>query len=297
MSRKWLAVIVAGIALAGCKKDNVAQVGDITITRQDLEYRKKVSNIYYPGSNKDYVALTQLLEGYLDEAVLKSLGHKVDEQVWEEESQRIDQNTKAPEVLKRIKDVYGLDKKAYLKTFIRVVYAERYLYNEVFLKDKSIHKAQAQVAQDFIQEVMANPAVFSKIAEEKKLQSSKMKLSEKEGITPWDDRKLAPARPDRPGPAEPAELEQAKMLIEKVSGLKPGAISPQIIEWQEGYQVLRLAAKEGDGYIVESVSIPKRGYDEWKWETASQVPVKIVDQNLKAELVKQVGWTSRLNFK
>ncbi len=42
---------------------------------------------------------------------------------------------RAPEVLKRIKDIYGGDRRGYLETYVRVVYAELILFNEVFLKD------------------------------------------------------------------------------------------------------------------------------------------------------------------
>jgi len=60
--------------------------------------------------------------------------------------------------------------------------------------------------------------------------------------------------------------------------------------------VLRLVKKEGEAYVIESVSIPKRDYDEWFWSYASKIPVKINDKALKDELLKQVGWTSKLKM-
>ena len=62
------------------------------------------------------------------------------------EAGRIDANTKAPDTLKKIKDIYGRDRKGYIKTFVRVVYAERFLYNEAFLKSGEIHKEQYQIS-------------------------------------------------------------------------------------------------------------------------------------------------------
>jgi hypothetical protein len=294
MTRKYLILLLAVFAFTACKhKDMVAQVGAIPITKKDIELRAKVSEVYYPNSGKDYVALAQLIQGYLDEQVLNQLGYKVDDAVLEAEAKRIDENTKAPDVLKKIKDVYGIDHKEYINNFVRVVYGERYLYNEVFLKVKDIHKAQFESAQNFIQEAVKNPDKFAELAEKQGLKSSKMKLSEKQGISPYDDKKLKRAGLERP---EPAGMEQAKILIEKISGLKPGEVSPQIIEWQEGYQIVRFVDKEGDDYVVESVSVPKRDYDDWFWERASKVPVKIFDPKLKADLVKNVGWAGRLNF-
>jgi len=70
---------------SSCTK-NLCDVGDTKITSRDIEFRKRVSEVYYPGSGKDYVALAQLIKGYLSEEVLKSLGYKIDESILEGEA-------------------------------------------------------------------------------------------------------------------------------------------------------------------------------------------------------------------
>ncbi len=70
---------------------NIAQVGDTVITSRDISYRKRVSEIYYPGSGKDHVALAQLVKGYLSEEVLKSLGYKVTDDILKKEAERIEE--------------------------------------------------------------------------------------------------------------------------------------------------------------------------------------------------------------
>lgn len=279
-----------------CNKDRgkVADVGGIIITEKDLEQRGKVSEIYYPGSNKAYIALAQLSRAYLSEKVLESLGHKVDEQTLQAESKRIDENTKAPEVLKKIKDAYGMDKQGYTKTFIRVTYDERYLYNEVFLKSRDIHKEQYLKAQSIIRESQQSPEKFMEISKKYGQDAKALKISEKEGIKPVEDKKQA----EGPGPdRENVGMEQATRLIEMVSKVKPGEVYPELVEWQEGFQILKFVKKEGDTYIVESVSIPKRDFDEWFWENASKIPVKIYNPALKAELLKQVSWANKIKLK
>ena len=289
-----LLLMVAIILAAGCKKkDIVAKVGDIEITKKDLDYRAKVSEVYYPKSGQPYVALAQLIQSYLDESVLKAVGGKADDAAWEAEAKRVDENTKAPEVLKKIKDVYGLDHAGYIKTFIRPVYAERYLYNEIFLKSKDISKDQNEQAKKFLAEAIANPSQFEAIATKMSLKASKMKLNENTGIAPFEESKKVLSRPENP---EPAGMEQAKFLIDKIDKLSPGSVYPEIIEWQEGFQMIMLVDKKDKDYIVETVSVPKRDYDSWFWENAAKVPVKITDPALKAELVKQVGWASKLKF-
>ena len=273
-----------------CAK-KVAEVGSIPITDKDIALRAKVSDLYYPGSGKPYIGLTQLVKGYLSEEVLKSLGQKVDQSTWEAEAKRIDQNTKAPAVLEKVKNVYGRDRKNYLNSFIRVVYADRAVYNEVFLKSGAIHQQQRNKADDFLKEALKSPSSFSETAKAKGLEAKKLKLSEQRGIQLLETREKPHENPSGAG------QEQAKRLIDSISSLKPGAVTPQVIEWQEGYQVLRFLKKDGKDYLVESVSVPKRSFDEWFWELASEIPVKIFDPKLKDELLKNVGWAKNLKLK
>jgi len=272
-----------------CAK-KVAEVGSIPITDKDIAFRARVSEVYYPGSGKDYIGLTQLVKGYLSEEVLKSLGQKVDQTTWEAEAKRIDQNTKAPAVLEKVKNVYGRDRKNYLNSFIRVVYADRVVYNEVFLRSGAIHQQQRNRAEDFLKVALQSPSAFSETAKAQGLEAKKLKLSEQEGIQPLEARERPRENPSGAG------QEQAKRLIDAISSLKPGAVTPQVIEWQEGYQVLRFLKKDGKDYLVESVSVPKRNFDDWFWELASQIPVKIYEQKLKDEFVKNVGWSKNLKL-
>ena len=295
LTRTWIAWVLLSLwlplgLLTGCAK-KVAEVGSIPITDKDIKLRAKVSEVYYPGSGKDYIGLTQLVKGYLSEEVLKSLGQKVDQSTWEAEAKRIDQNTKAPAVLEKVKNVYGRDRKNYLNSFIRVVYAERADYNEVFLKSGAIHQQQRNNAENFLEAVLKSPSAFSEAARAQNLEAKKLKLSEQGGILPFDAKERPRENPSGTG------QEQAKRLIDAISSLKPGAIAPQLIEWQEGYQVLRFLKKDGKDYLVESVSVPKRNFDDWFWERASEIPVQIYDPKLKDELLKNVGWAKNLKLK
>ncbi len=150
-------LVLAFLLLAGCSQE-VAQVGEIAISDKDLSLRSQVSEVYYPGSGKRYVALAQLLQGYLSLQILESLGQKADPSTLEAEAKRIEKDTKAPEALKRIQAVYVGDPKAYLLTFVRVVYAERVLYQEVFPHSPEIQGERHQKAEAFLQEVLRSPS-------------------------------------------------------------------------------------------------------------------------------------------
>ncbi len=277
------------LLLIGCTK-TVCNVGETPITNRDISFRAKVSEVYYPGSGKDYVGLAQLIKGYLSEEVLKSLGHNVDDAVLEAEAKRINEHTQAPDVLQRVKDVFGRNRNAYMKTFMRIVYAERVLYNEVFLQSKEIHKEQYSTAEKLLKETLKSPASFNKVAKSKRLDAQRLKLSLKDDIIPYGEKRER-------WPSSPAGVEQAARLISAISKVNPGGVYPEVLEWQEGYQVMRFIRKEGEDFVVDSVSIPKRDFDGWFWERASKIPVVIRDEKLKNELLKEVSWAKNVNLK
>ena len=276
------------LLLFACRQE-IARVGEIPITENDLSLRAKVSEIYYPGSGKRHVALAQLLKGYLSFQVLKSMDQPADEAILKKEARRIDETTQAPEVLRKIKEVYGRDTRSYQDTFIRVVYAERVLYNDIFLKSEEIHKEQRAKAESILQEVLRSPHKFVIIAKGKG-DVVKLRLSPSKGIQREGGKQGRAESPTE------ANLDQAKRLIEALSQVKPGGVCPRVIDWLEGYQVIRFLGKEKNVYLIESVGIPKRDYEGWFWEKAIQIPVKIRDRSLKEELIKEVSWARHINM-
>ena len=287
MFRKSLLVFLLVSLYPACDR-NIGTVGSIRITEQDVSQRAKVSEIYYPASGKPYVGLAQLIKGYLSVEVLKSMNTVVDNAVLETEATRIDENTKAPEMLRKIKDVYGSDRKAYLKTFVQMVYAERTLYNDVFLKACDIHREQKQKADAFLKAVAATPESFQNLARTSELSFATLKLSHKDGISPYG--KTLEIKERGHG------IDQADRMISYIVNLKAGAVYPQVVEWPESYQVLRFRKKERGAFIVESVSVPKRAYDDWFWEQASKIRVRIKDASLEKELLKEVSWAKNLRL-
>lgn len=289
MGRRWILLLSVLILLSGCSKE-IAQIGEISLSERDLSLRAKVSEVYYPGSGRRYVALAQLIKGYLSWEILRSMGHRVDPETLQGEAKRIEEKTQAPQVLERVKQVYGRDRKGYLNTFVRVVYGERVLYNEVFLNSREIHRKESRQAEEFLQEALQSPASFRGMARKRGLQAVALRLSLREGILPW--REEGRERRSSSG----SGIEQAKRLMEALSRTKPGEVYPEVIEWLEGFQVIRYLRKEGKDLVVQSVSIAKRDYEEWFWEKASKIPVRIYDHALREELLREVAWARNLKL-
>ena len=63
--KRWtLAFLLLVLLLPGCSSE-VAKVGDLSISEEDLSRQARVSELYFPGSGQRYVALSQLIKGYL----------------------------------------------------------------------------------------------------------------------------------------------------------------------------------------------------------------------------------------
>lgn len=286
--RKVTSLFFTILVLSACSRD-AATVGNSAISDRDIDIRTKVSEIYYPSSEKRYVGLTQLIKGYLSLEILRSFGHPADSAVLEQEAKRIDENTKAPEMLAKIKAVYGNDRKAYLRTFIALVYAERVLYEDVFQKSPDIHAAARMQAETLLRNASQTPAAFSETARQGGASVALLRISRNKGIQPQQN-KLAPRS------AGPIGIEQAERLIPILSRLSPGNMLPQIIDLPEAFQVMRFMRKAGSDFLVESATIPKRTFDDWYWEQASKFPVRVHDAALKEELLREVSWARNLRL-
>jgi hypothetical protein len=170
-----------------------------------------------------------------------------------------------------------------------VVYGERVLYNEVFLPSREIHRKEFRQAEEFLREALRSPASFQGMARKRDLVAVALRLSLREGILPWPEERKRRS-------SSGSGIEQAKKLMEALSRTRPKEVYPEVIEWREGFQVIRYLQKEGKDLVVQSVSIPKRDYEEWFWEKASQIPVRIHDQTLREELLREVPWARNLKL-
>lgn len=163
------------------------------------------------------------------------------------------------------------------------------LYNEVFLPSREIHRKEFRQAEEFLREALRSPASFQGMARKRDLVAVALRLSLREGILPWPEERKRRS-------SSGSGIEQAKKLMEALSRTRPKEVYPEVIEWREGFQVIRYLQKEGKDLVVQSVSIPKRDYEGWFWEKASQIPVRIHDQTLREELLREVPWARNLKL-
>src|SRR3989338_8854486 len=83
----------------------IATVGDYEITQKDKVLRDQIQRVFYPQDPHSY-GLDQLVNAFSYAQILKNNGHEITEHLLRAEDMRINQNTKAPEVLQKIRALF-----------------------------------------------------------------------------------------------------------------------------------------------------------------------------------------------
>ncbi len=270
----------------------VAQVGDYKITAQDIAWKNAVIQVYYPQESRD-VGLQLLTGTYTTAQILKNNGHEITEEILKKENERIDRDTLRPEVLATIKGIFEGDEKGYLRIYVFGVYAERTIFYDFFMHSESIHAASKQVAQEFLQRVLATPSRFNEEAKKSSLKSAPFTVSLSSGLV-WESesKKQKPSGPkiidasktpadlqlkfDANAPPPAVSEEGQRWIKDVVATTEPDHLFLQVIDQGEYWMVARYLGKhksKKDAYLFESVTFPKADFGKWSAEQTALVKV------------------------
>ncbi len=262
----------------------IATIGRTNITRQDISYRIWVERAY---GNKKITATTTLVlivNDLFEKEV--GLGHGVS--VTSEEiaafRKYADQNTRAPEILVKVKAVFKGDEAAYARLYLEPRIMNRKLHY-FYSRDAAIHKNERTLIEEAY-----SLAVSGKTMKEAAEESGLEYLT----VSNHGDKKTEVPSAlvkylDSSEPQDP--------LFPIVEKLQPGQIYDHIVEDDNGYQVIRLLEKDGKKYSVESILSKKRPFDEWFREEEEKIKIEILDHELKKKIEKSypnMWWVKRI---
>ena len=291
----------------------ISQVGDYKITLKDKQYRDRVHHVFYPNDPQNY-GLEQLEKAFTYAQILKNNGLEINERMVRAEEMRINQNTKAPEVLSKIREIFGSDFEAYQKDFIIPTFAERTIYFDFFRQNqKAQAKSLAQV-QNFLTLLKTNQGPLSELARQQGLTFNRFTLTKEKGIEWAEEKPQDPAlardrqrhpglRPPPPpgragppsgngadgGPQAPLEvkqhvdmqlqdqaLESAKYWVENVvNRMRPGEVFPEPVDHGENWLIVKfIKVEKQKKYSMEAVFFPKDSYQKWLDEETAKVPIR-----------------------
>jgi hypothetical protein len=210
----------------------------------------------------------------------------VTEEMLAEEAERVQETSRDPETLARIRAVFDDDETAYRRLVLQPILVNQLLYARFSLG----HDIQAEPlarAREVLAAAQIDPTSILELAEKyggeyRQLQVINGTLSTSE--EPQEDDiipELAQYNLEYP--------DYDRQFVEQVvEGLEAGQLHPKVVEDRHNFMVVRLLSRDGEHALLESVVISKLSFDPWFQTQSQRIPLVVNDQALKAALLAAV---------
>ena len=278
-------ITIAGGAAYFTANPKVATVGDYSIYKNDVACRDAVISVNYP-DDKRKLGLFQLTQSYKYAQILKNFHQMITKDQITKEKKRIDQSTLMPEKLAEIKTACGGDGITYENAFVLPTLADRVIYYEFFLKNPTIHRDVLKEAQDWYNQIKNTPEQFERLAKKENHMVSLFTVSLARGLEweqPKNEHSPTPAGHgllDGSGKAIPIAIQKSlekdqqnktsregeQWIAEIIAPLKPGQISPRVIDQGEVFllvKYLKKSSKEKNTFHMQANVFPKINFGTW----------------------------------
>lgn len=206
-----------------------------------------------------------------------------------QEQERMFKNSKNPQLLEQVRQIFGDNEEAYLRAFVLPNLADHFIYYDFFLNDPSVHKESLAKARHFLETAQkADKRDFLRTASENNLQPKTLKLSLKKGLQ-WGDsekQKKPEALPKEYTQFVPDQTQEALVWYERVVKLlNPGGIFPEPLSLDDNWVVVRYAKKEQDDeYHLEVVFFQKAEFNSWIQKEKEKIKIEVKDASLLPKL-------------
>jgi hypothetical protein len=267
----------------------VALVGETNITSGDITYRQTVQEVRFGEEFPEYLALFQLLEEALMAEVAREVDVVVTEEMLAEETARVEEETRDPETLVEIQDVFRNDNEAYRRLVLKPILVNQLLHARFSLSHDIQAEPLARV-KEVLTAAQRTPDSLPDLAEEFGGQYKKLQIVDGQlEIEGGGEQEVTGERS--------LELDQYDVVLsdydqafmdQVVKGLEKGRLHPKVVEDRRSFMVVRLLNRDGDDAQLESVVIPKLAFDPWFKSQAQQIKLVIHDQTLEKALLENV---------
>lgn len=265
----------------------IAKVGDVKISKKEAQYRDQVIRLYFP-EEKRLMGMYQLIKSAYNLEVLKNNSVYFQDAQIDQEEKRIEQNTKRPQQLKQIKDIFGADHEAYRRVFVLPTLVDRYIYFDFFTNNEKIHSESLHAAHEFIQEVGPQGEKFRSFAQKNGLQVIPLKISLNEGLSWGPDDGVASnaskeAKKRESKKADPKHIdEEAKKWYDLlIKNLKEGEVATIPIDRDEVWLVAHyLRQKTPTLFELEVVPFRKSEFGPWFETEKAKIKLEVYDKTL-----------------
>jgi hypothetical protein len=272
----WLVIWTSGCASsANTSSIALAQVGQQEISSIDISYMVAIEKAYGNEAVSDTAVLVGLINNSIESQVGRMCGVKVSADDLAALSRHADETSKAPEILAKIKEVFGEDRDAYERLYLGPKILNRKL-RSWYSRNAEIHKNQRALIEKAYQLAQSGKSL--------ELSAKDCGLDFSTGDYGKDAGEI-PALLKQYMPNDSETASDPMMSI--LETMSEGEIYNNIVENDDGYKVIKLLGKKGSQYKVASISVRKQPFDKWFSKQAEQVKVKILDAVLRKKVVSK----------
>jgi hypothetical protein len=260
------------------------------ITETDLADYSAAESCYGPDAvNSRKAAFMRMLEATVtEELLMRDAGISVSAEDYQSEMDRIDFNTRAPEVLNCVKKHFLFEKgKGFAgdgRRRYERVYLRKYVLGLKFADFMKSDQVQGDVyrVRDRILAQSQEGASFADLAKEFSLD--------------YSTRTYTSQEPKEKDAGVPPSLRwspfEKQFIDDYLKALFPGQVKPLPIDSSRGFQFIKLISNAGGRYQFESLAL-KRKTSEQYFDDRPTLPARIYDEELRAWLNGMPGHPMR----
>lgn len=274
----WL--LITGVALAEVPAP-VAAVNQVRISHSDLAYRLKVEEAYGNRAATEEAVSVALVNEAIEREIGRRAGVSATAQEITSLASFVNGATKAPELLRQIKEIFGLDGESYERLFIepKVI---GWKLRRYFSTTPALHQQERGRIEQVLAGVNGGKSLeLAALAAGLSIVSSEVAngaIEPPDVLNPYRGQDAAPS-------IDP--------LIGLVRTLAVGETCPNIVEDDFGYRIIRLTARGDKSFQIETVIVAKRAFASWLVEERAKLNIAVVDPEFAAKIKARypnLGW-------
>jgi hypothetical protein len=271
----------------------LAKVGERTITREDLIHMIQIEKFYGSPALSEADALVIVMQDAIAHEVAHSVGVDATPPETPVNFPFVNQFTpsggedfKAQQVLPPNEQAFHVSHTAYAQLYVVPKIIDRRL-RRYFSTAADLHPAERASIEQALRLVISGNS-FTQAANATGLLTAQHQLENKAAELP---AALIPKLPVG------RRMAPNDTLFDILDRLTPGTINANIIEYDGSYRVLRLVARNGQRYTIETIEAIKPPFEKWLKERARTLRIMINDKTLKREVklgYPGMDWVERL---
>ncbi len=280
-----MAVFSAEVVRAGEGDRDIARVGNSLISEREISYKVQIEKAYGNEGATGEAALISLINDTIENEIATNYGIIITREEIDAFKNYVDQQTKAPEILQKVKLIFGQDRPSYERIYLAPK-VMNWKLRDFYSRSSAIHNKERALIEKAYGLVVAGKE-FQEVAQECGMEFSAFHIEEK-GRSPHADLRMDTALNHTPA-KDP--------LIPILDRLFPGEISRNIIEDDYRYRIIRLIERGTRGYAVETITIKKRPFDEWFRREAAKIDIEIIDRVMKKNIKTKypdIWWVKKM---